>query len=163
MSDETSPRKGGAVVKQAETVEAPRIPKRPVVSAVAEGDDESPELTDEQREELKQKLEELRVQLIASIEERRGEERHITHDVGDEMDEASLEGTAAMTSKLLERDVQQLGRIDRALHKMREGTYGLCEGTGDPIGFARLRLQPWARYSVEYQESVERHAKSRGM
>ena len=162
MSDETSPRKGGAVAKSAEPSELPRVPKRPAVSK-DESDDESLELTDAQRDELKQKLEELRAQLVASIEDKRGEERHISHDVGDEMDEASMEGAAAMTSKLLERDVQQLGQIDRALHKMREGTYGLCEGTGEPIGYARLRLQPWARYSVEYQESVERHARSRGL
>ena len=118
------------------------------------------QLTDEQRDELKKKLEELRAALVASIEERRGEERHITHDVGDEMDEASLEGTAAMTSKLLERDVQQLGQIDRALHKMREGTYGLCEGTGLPIGYARLKLYPWARFSAEHQEEVARAQRS---
>ena len=55
MSDETSPRKGGAVTK-AEPVEAPRMPKRPTAS-LADDEDESPELTDEQRDELKKKLE----------------------------------------------------------------------------------------------------------
>jgi DnaK suppressor protein len=67
-----------------------------------------------------------------------------------------------MTGKLLERDVRLLAEIDRALAKIREGAYGLCEGTGEPIGYARLRLQPWARYSVEYQEELEREARTRG-
>ena len=45
---------------------------------------------------------------------------------------------------------------------MSEGTYGLCEGTGEPIGYSRLKLRPWARYSVEYQEELERAERGRG-
>jgi DnaK suppressor protein len=107
-------------------------------------------------------LEERRVQLIASIDERRGQERDTGREVGDEMDEASTEGVSSMTSKLLERDVQLLNEIDRALARMHEGTYGLCEGTGEPIGYSRLRLRPWARYSVGYQEELERAERGRG-
>src|SRR5262249_45452329 len=79
-------------------------------------------------------------------------------EVGDEMDDANTEGASAMASKLLERDVHLLREIDRALAKMAEGTYGLCEGTDEPIGYSRLRLRPWTRYSVEYQEELERAA-----
>jgi DnaK suppressor protein len=67
-----------------------------------------------------------------------------------------------MVSKLLERDVRLLSEIDRALAKMDEGMYGLCEGTEEPIGYARLRLQPWARYSIGYQEELEREERMRG-
>ncbi len=78
------------------------------------------------------------------------------------MDDANTEGATAMASKLLERDVHLLREIDRALAKMSEGTYGLCEGTGEPIGYSRLKLRPWARYSIEYQEELERAERSRG-
>ena len=83
-------------------------------------------------------------------------------DVGDEMDEANIEGEAAVTTKLLDRDVHLLVEIDRALAKIRDGTYGICEGTGEPIGYSRLRLRPWARYSVEYQEELERQVRTGG-
>src|SRR5688572_10930625 len=107
-----------------------------------------PELTTEQREQLREQLHRRRAALIAAIEERRREEREPGREVGDEMDEANIEGVVGMTSKLLERDVVILGEIDRALAKFDSGTYGLCEHTGEPIGFERLVLRPWARYSI---------------
>jgi DnaK suppressor protein len=115
-------------------------------------------------DELRQSLEARRAVIVASIGDRQNEERDVSggREVGDEMDEATLEGTTSMTSKLLERDVRLLAEIDRALAKLREGTYGLCEGTGEPIGYARLRLQPWARYSIGYQEDLEREQRNRG-
>lgn len=121
------------------------------------------ELTRAQLDDLRAKLEQRRATLVASIDERRGQERETGREVGDEMDEATIEGASSMASKLLERDAQLLVEIDRALAKMREGTYGLCEGTGEPIGYARLSLRPWARYSVEYQEELERERRARGM
>lgn len=127
-------------------------------------EDEAPELTPEEVDELRQSLEARRAVIVASIGDRQNEERDVSggREVGDEMDEATLEGTTSMTSKLLERDVRLLAEIDRALAKLREGTYGLCEGTGEPIGYARLRLQPWARYSIGYQEDLEREQRNRG-
>ena len=100
---------------------------------------------------------------MQAIEERRAAEREPGRDVGDEMDEANIEGDVGMTSKLLERDVLLLAEIDRALAKLRDGTYGTCEGTGEPIGYDRLSLQPWARYSVAYQEALERESRARGI
>jgi len=48
-----------------------------------------------------------------------------------------------------------LNEIDNALQRIEEGTYGVCEGTGKPILKARLKAQPWARYSVEYARKLE--------
>ena len=128
-------------------------------------DDDGPQdLSAEQLDELRRLLEVRRASIVGAIGERQTEERDVTTSrvVGDEMDEASLEGTTSMTGKLLERDVRSLAEIDRAIAKIRIGTYGLCEGTGEPIGYARLKLQPWARYSVEYQEELEREERTRG-
>lgn len=128
-------------------------------------DDESPDLTDEQRDELRRMLETRRSELLASIESRQShqsQDRDTGREVGDEMDEANTEGITAMASRLLERDMQLLVEIDRALGKVRNGNYGYCEGTGEPIGFGRLRSRPWARFSVAYQEQLERDARSRG-
>ena len=142
-----------------------KLPPRPPTAArqdidEREGEDE---LTAAQLAELKGRLDERRATLVASIEGRQNEERDGTgREVGDEMDEATLEGALGMSSKLLERDVHILREIDRALVKLREGTYGVCEGTGEPIGYERLRHAPWARYSIAYQEELEREARTRG-
>ncbi|AUX27583.1 molecular chaperone DnaK [Sorangium cellulosum] len=138
------------------------MPKPPVRRPAVEPDVELPELTPEQLAELRQALEERRASLVAMIDERQHAERDISREVGDEMDEANAEGATSLTSKLLERDVRVLAEIDRALAKMREGTYGMCEGTGEPIGYRRLKLRPWARYSVAYQEQIEREERTGG-
>jgi DnaK suppressor protein len=138
-----------------------RIPAPPG-RAPRDEDDEAAELTEEQAAELRALLEDRRAQILASIEARREFDRDTGREVGDEMDEANTEGVTAMTSKLLERDVALLREIDRALGKFAEGSYGRCEGTGDPIGYARLKLRPWARFSVAHQEELELRARSRG-
>jgi DnaK suppressor protein len=140
----------------------PPMPRPPVRRATAPAG--VPDLTPKQLEELRHELERRRSQLSESIEARRQEERSMGtgREVGDEMDDATTEGTASMTSKLLERDVLMLSEINHALSKFADGSYGVCEGTDEPIGYDRLRLRPWARYSVAYQEQLERSARTRG-
>ena len=56
---------------------------------------------------------------------------------------------------LLDSEVQLLGEIDAALVRIEQGSYGVCEGTGERIPKARLEAKPWARYCVEYARMVE--------
>jgi DnaK suppressor protein len=60
------------------------------------------------------------------------------------------------TLGLVEKDRVLLREINQALAKIQDGTYGICEGTGKPIGRPRLEAQPWARYSIEYARLMER-------
>src|SRR6476659_1832166 len=59
------------------------------------------------------------------------------------------------TLGLVEKDRQLLREINQALAKIRDGTYGICEGTGKPINKPRLEAQPWARFSIEYARQKE--------
>lgn len=59
------------------------------------------------------------------------------------------------TLALVESERRELFEIDRALVRIEQGTYGVCEGTGEPIPRPRLEAIPWARYSVEYQRKLE--------
>ncbi len=54
------------------------------------------------------------------------------------------------TLGLIEGGRAVLQEIDEALDRIRQGTYGICLATGKPIGKARLRAKPWAKYSYEY-------------
>mgnify|MGYP000617586233 CR=1 FL=1 len=63
------------------------------------------------------------------------------------------------TLGLIEGEKSLLHEIDEALERIRNGTYGICVATGRPIGKARLRAKPWAKYCYEYalaQESGQR-------
>jgi DnaK suppressor protein len=56
---------------------------------------------------------------------------------------------------LMDSERKLVTEIDDALQRIEDGTYGICEGTGQSIPKARLEAQPWARYSVEYARIVE--------
>jgi RNA polymerase-binding protein DksA len=59
------------------------------------------------------------------------------------------------TLQLVEGERKELYEIDRALTRIRQATYGICEGTGVAIHRARLEAIPYARYSIEFQRKVE--------
>ncbi len=60
------------------------------------------------------------------------------------------------TLGLVEKDRNLLREINNALAKIQNGTFGICEGTNKPIPKARLEVQPWARFGVEYARQMEK-------
>ena len=61
-----------------------------------------------------------------------------------------------MDIQLLEGENRRLKRINEALGRIEDGTYGLCLHSGQPIPKARLAAIPYARYTVEAQEELEK-------
>jgi RNA polymerase-binding protein DksA len=59
------------------------------------------------------------------------------------------------TLGIMEKDRKLLKEINHALAKIQDGSYGICEGTNQPISKARLEAQPWARYSIDYARQLE--------
>lgn len=60
------------------------------------------------------------------------------------------------TLGLLESERILLTEINSALERVDAGTYGVCLGTGQPIGVARLKARPWAKYCIEYAKLLEK-------
>lgn len=60
------------------------------------------------------------------------------------------------TLGLIEGERAVLNEIDEALQRIRDGTFGICQATGKPIGKARLRAKPWAKYCYEYMLEQEK-------
>jgi RNA polymerase-binding protein DksA len=59
---------------------------------------------------------------------------------------------------LMESSKSVVKEIDEALERIKNGTYGICMGTGKLITKARLKLKPWAKYSMEYlRKNEEKH------
>ena len=71
-------------------------------------------------------------------------------------DRASLEAERALELRTRDRYRKLLGKIDGALRRIDEGTYGYCEETNEPIGLRRLVARPIATRSGEAQEHHER-------
>ena len=131
---------------------SPKIPSQPE------------ELTRDEVNQLKVILVKLRDELYAKEQERKhdGSYEISRDDISDETDLASVETDQEVNMKLAEAERAKLYLIEKALRKIEgnDGTYGLCEGTGDPIGFKRLQIQPWALYSLRYQEDLERNRRA---
>jgi len=106
--------------------------------------------------ELRAKLLATRGEILARARLRVAEVLESDTNVGDELDAASHDSAQALELRLADKDRKLLVLVEHALDKFATGEYGLCEGTGDPIERGRLHLRPWVRYSVEYQELVER-------
>ena len=57
---------------------------------------------------------------------------------------------------LMDSERKLLHEIDEALVRIENKTYGICLGTGQPILRARLEAQPWAKYSIEFAQKLEK-------
>jgi DnaK suppressor protein len=114
-------------------------------------------LTATQVKELKQLLTDKREELRRSITARRDRDSSIDpSEIIEELEQASAGQQQDVQLRILDKEVKLLREIERALKKFDKDEYGLCEGTMDSIGYARLKARPWARYSVTHKEELER-------
>jgi DnaK suppressor protein len=110
----------------------------------------------EQTERLAERLVGERTRLAGRLAERRGALARSVSREPDDGDWASSSADQSLLARLTDRDTKLLHEMDRALGRLRSDGYGLCEITGDPIGFDRLWVRPWARHAVASKEQVER-------
>ncbi len=71
-------------------------------------------------------------------------------------DRASVETDRALELRTRDRARKLIAKIDQAMHRIENGTYGFCEESGEPIGLKRLEARPIATLSIEAQERHER-------
>ena len=77
----------------------------------------------------------------------------------DIIDQASSQTEKTVEMRTLNRQRKLLAKIDQAIKKIKNDTYGYCEETGEPIGIKRLIARPIAKLSIEAQEKHERNEK----
>lgn len=78
----------------------------------------------------------------------------------DDIDRASMETDKALDLRTKDRARKLISKINDALKRIEDGTYGYCEETGEPIGLERLEARPVATLSIEAQERHERMEKT---
>jgi DnaK suppressor protein len=79
-----------------------------------------------------------------------------TENHPDIADRASSETDRSLELRTRDRQRKLIAKIDDALRRIEDGSYGYCEETGEPIGLARLEARPIATLSLEAQERHER-------
>ncbi len=77
----------------------------------------------------------------------------------DIVDQASSYTDKNVEMKAINRQIKLISKIDQALKKIQDGTYGFCEETGEPIGIKRLMARPVAALCIAAQEKHEKEEK----
>ena len=113
-----------------------------------------------QLEYFRQKLLEWKKSLIGQSMDTLDELKQGGLNQPDQIDRASLESDKALELRTRDRARKLISKIDEALKRIEDGTYGYCEETGDPIGLERLEVRPVATLSIEAQERHERMEKT---
>ena len=117
------------------------------------------EYSSEELEEFKAILLAEKAKVLERLRNRVSEAVGDSNPMPDESDQAQQLTEQAFVLRLADKETKLLRLIDKAVKKFETGDYGFCEGTGDLINPARLRLRPWTRYSIDYKEDQERAKK----
>lgn len=112
-------------------------------------------------EEFKSRLEELKKQMtqfvleaseeVKSNEDMRGYSQHQADEGTDDFDRT-------ININLSDQEMKVLRQIERALEKIEDGTYGVCDVSGDEIPLRRLEAVPYATMTVKAQEELEKES-----
>ena len=113
-----------------------------------------------QLEYFRQKLIAWRKSLLSQAEDTLEDLRQGGLNQPDELDRASLETDKRLDLRTKDRARKLINKIDEALKRIEDGSYGYCEETGEPIGIERLEARPVATLSIEAQERHERMEKT---
>ena len=86
---------------------------------------------------------------------------NVDHEISspDIVDQASSQTEKTVEMRTINRQIKLLSKIDKAIKRINDNTYGYCEETGEPIGLKRLIARPIATLSIEAQEKHEKNEK----
>ena len=85
----------------------------------------------------------------------------VDHEISspDIVDQASSQTEKTVEMRTINRKLKLISKIDKAIKKISDNTYGFCEETGEPIGLKRLIARPIATLTIEAQERHEKNEK----
>jgi DnaK suppressor protein len=118
--------------------------------------EDEPFMSDRQLEYFRAKLLDWKEQILRESRETLGHLQAETENHPDLADRASSETDRALELRTRDRQRKLIAKIDSALRRIEDGSYGYCEETGEPISLARLDARPIATLSLEAQERHER-------
>ena len=118
--------------------------------------EDEPFMNPRQLEYFKQKLLDWKEEILRESRETVSHLQKETENHPDLADRASSETDRSLELRTRDRQRKLISKIDEALRRVEDGSYGYCEETGEPIGLARLDARPIATLSLEAQERHER-------
>ncbi|MEM1090045.1 MAG: RNA polymerase-binding protein DksA [Pseudomonadota bacterium] len=124
---------------------------------------DEPYMSDAQLEYFRERLLTWRKELLQASRQTIDHMRDAQPEIGDEADESVRIESQQFELRTRDRYRKLIRKIDMALDRIRDGSYGYCEITGEPIGVARLEARPIANLCLDAQEIKERQERSLGV
>jgi DnaK suppressor protein len=121
--------------------------------------DDEPFMNDKQREYFRRKLLDWKEDILRESRETLAALQTESENHPDLADRASSETDRAIELRARDRQRKLISKIDAAISRIDDGTYGYCEETGEPISLRRLDARPIATLSIEAQERHEKREK----
>jgi DnaK suppressor protein len=121
--------------------------------------EDEPYMNEAQREYFRRKLLNWREEILRGSNETLRQLKEEDNRLADMSDWASFETERNFQLRARDRERKLLSKIDEALRRIDDGSYGYCEETQEPIGIKRLEARPIATLSIEAQERHERREK----
>ena len=106
---------------------------------------------------FKEILESRKEQILKNISSVNSELNQLSSlELSDEGDHASVNNNSMVESAIVQQQTKELEEIEKALSKIANGEYGICEMCEDDIGFQRLKVKPHAVYCIDCREIAEK-------
>ncbi|KQT86238.1 RNA polymerase-binding protein DksA [Aurantimonas sp. Leaf443] len=121
--------------------------------------EDGPFMNDRQKEYFRKKLLDWKAEILREARDTLDALANENSNLADVADRASSETDRAIELRARDRQRKLISKIDAALERIEDGTYGFCEETGEPISLKRLDARPIATMSLEAQERHERREK----
>ncbi|HLL28374.1 MAG TPA: RNA polymerase-binding protein DksA [Xanthobacteraceae bacterium] len=121
--------------------------------------EDEPFMNERQREYFRQKLLRWKDEILREARETLQHLQSENENHPDLADRASSETDRSIELRARDRQRKLISKIDAALARIEDGTYGYCEETGEPISLRRLEARPIATLSIDAQERHERKEK----
>ncbi|MCL7487636.1 MAG: RNA polymerase-binding protein DksA [Desulfobulbaceae bacterium] len=111
---------------------------------------------------FKDQLEEMKEKIINDVEQTLSEMTTQNGNIPDPNDRATVESDRNFELRIRDRERKLMNKIEEALGRIDEGTYGICEGCGEDIAEKRLEARPVAKFCIDCKTKQEQREKAQG-
>ena len=115
-----------------------------------------------QLQKFKKQLEQMKRDIISDVEQTLTEMTSQNGNIPDPNDRATVESDRSFELRLRGRERKLLDKIDEAIARIEEGTYGICDECGEEIRIKRLEARPVAKFCIDCKIRQEQREKAQG-
>jgi len=112
--------------------------------------------------QFKKQLEDMKQNIISDVEQTLSDMTSQDGNIPDPNDRATVESDRSFELRIRGRERKLMDKVDEALGRIDDGSYGICDGCGEEIALKRLEARPVAKFCIECKTKQEQREKAQG-